>query len=115
VTFDKRAEQIIGQMLSHVPDGSDGVWPHEGVRALLDREAYEDLRLGFIIQIHNNRGVHSATGGAEERALAARYRAHMDTLMLDWPRLAGALNSVAEDYERQAQRESVESRLRREI
>ena len=102
-------------MLSHVPDGSDGVWPREGVRALLDREALEDLRDGFVIQIHNNRGVHSATGGAEERALAARYRAHADALMLDWPRLAGALKSVAEDYERQAQRESVESRLRREI
>ena len=77
-TFDEYAVLIIGQMLSHVPDGSDGVWPHEGVRALLDREAFEDLRLGFVIQIHNNRGVHFATGGAEESALAARYRANAD-------------------------------------
>jgi hypothetical protein len=49
-------EQHIGQMLSHSPIGTDGYWPHEAVRRVVEEVSSEQLERGLEMGAFNNRG-----------------------------------------------------------
>jgi hypothetical protein len=98
----------IGQVLAYAPNGADGVWPHESVRALLEHLNSPSVESGFRNGVFNKRGVtmkDPLAGGEQERALAAQYRAWAQVLHAAWPRTAAALAELAEDYERFAHQE----------
>lgn len=98
----------IGQLLAYCPSRSDGIWPHEALRELLEVVDSEVLERGLAIGRYNMRGVtwrSPGDGGLQERDLAAKYRADAVAVRQRWPRTAGLLNRMARTYGRDADRE----------
>jgi hypothetical protein len=105
----------IGSLLAHSPDGSDGIWPHELVREILELPDATIIREGFIVGVRNNRGVTSRAyheGGDQERRLSESYRAKAAGLSDSWPETAEVLSKLADTYAREAEREDEDARLR---
>lgn len=101
------ADRRIGNMLSASPIGTDDNWPTEAVRDALDLFRSNRMITGFIAGTINRRGVTTRAphaGGDLERDEAAKYRAWAKALAYDHPHTAKALDHLAEDYERDAQR-----------
>ena len=99
------ADDRIGYMLSASPVGSDGNWPIEQVREVLDLFRSKPMIKGFSIGKINRRGVTvrmPRDGGELERKEAAKYRTWARAIAYDHPYTAKALDILAEDYEREA-------------
>ena len=98
----------IGELLSKAPPEDDSSWPCRPVCDVLESHASEDMAAGFRIGVYNARGVVSRSleeGGKQERELSARYRAWAQRLAFDYPYVASILERIAQDYDRDAQRE----------
>ena len=111
-------DQIIGQVLSGAPPGSDGAWPAEPVRDLIEQLKSDDLEAGLHMGRFNQRGVVSKSplaGGDMERSIKARYEADAAKVAARWPRTAAFLRTFAATYERDAAREDVEAELRHDL
>ncbi|OFV81033.1 MAG: hypothetical protein A2W26_08970 [Acidobacteria bacterium RBG_16_64_8] len=109
------ADQMIGQMLSGCPAGTDGIWPHEAIRDLFQEVRSVELERGFQIGRFNSRGVVSKAmfeGGVKERSLAEEYRRSAKKITNRWPRAAAVLRRMADSYESDARREDAEAELR---
>jgi hypothetical protein len=103
---------VIGEVLAYVPPDGDGLWPAEPVRDLIEELHSEKFETGLHTGKFNSRGVTSrslADGGAQERQLAAQYRAWADRVSDRWPRTGALLRRMAADYEEWAHREDDES------
>jgi hypothetical protein len=101
---------MIGELLAHSGSESDGTWPCIPVREVLEQSEGMKMLDGFETGILNNRGVVSrgfAEGGEQERELVATYESYASACDIEWPRVAGALRSVAEMYRDQARREDL--------
>lgn len=107
----------LGGLFAHAPIGTDGIWPCEPVRDVIDdlnsREVFDGARTG----IYNLRGVHwRGEGGAQERELAAKYCAWGDALRYTHPHLSSSLlTAIAQVYEKEAEREDAEAGIRRRL
>lgn len=102
----------IGGVLASSPDGKDGMWPAEELRDILESLRNPKLEAGLFRGRLNRRGVTIRgifEGGMQETSLAARYREDARRMNAQWPRTAAILNSLAEDYEREALREDTEA------
>ena len=105
----------VGQALSHGPQGSDGVSPHEAVREVIERLANVDVESGFEIEIYNTRGFTTRSidsGGEQEAELAERYAEAAEKIVDRWPRTGAMLRRVADWYRDDARREDVVADLR---
>jgi hypothetical protein len=110
-------DSILGQILAHAPASSDGFWPFEAARDVLDRSELEGMRHGFQIGVRNKRGGTSRAydeGGDQERKLAHTYRSHAHALHNSHPNVAAALEELARWYESDGRREDIQAELRRE-
>lgn len=93
----------LGKLLAKSPEGENGTWPCKPVCEALEEIVSLKIRRGFYIGVYNSRGIHSrAKGGAQERELAAKYRAWAERLYFDYPYVGGVLEDIAENYERDA-------------
>jgi len=111
-------DQLIGQVLSGSPSGSDGVWPHQAVRDLVEEIASEELERGFEVGRYNRRGVVTkayAEGGAQERQLADQYAGFAAAIRDRWPRTASMLRRMAESYRADARGEDHSAQLREDL
>ena len=100
------ADTQIGEVLASSPDGSDGMWPAEEVRNLLEDAKSRDLEQGMVTGRYNRRGGTTRgnlDGRAQEWSLARRYREHSRKMSARWPRAATVLDGLAEEYEREAE------------
>lgn len=100
----------IGEMLIHTPPDPDGLWIHRAVAAALnDREA-DDMRAGFRTGTYNSRGVHWVDPtGRPERELAEQFRRKAEEVEnAGFQRFAVTLRSLADGYDREAERVVVE-------
>jgi len=107
-------DEYIGKLLSHSPSGSDGIWPHEAVRDIIEQYESRDVEEGIEVGLFNQRGVTSRTlgeGGKQERELAEKYRQQADEIKYMWPRTAAMLGRVADSYNRFAARWDLETEL----
>ncbi|HEY7326646.1 MAG TPA: helix-turn-helix transcriptional regulator [Gemmataceae bacterium] len=98
----------IGELLAYAPQEEDESWPCIPVRDVLEEVGSDEILHGFQIGIFNKRGMYSKSpteGGAQERALAERYRKYAQASEVEWPRVAASLRRVAEGYEADARRE----------
>lgn len=101
----KIADQQIGQVLSHAPKDSDGLWPHRAVRNLVEKINSRDLETGLEVGLSNSRGVtwrDPAAGGEQERVLQAQYLSYAQSLNAEWPRTAGMLRRIARIFAHEA-------------
>jgi hypothetical protein len=108
-------DSTIGRMLSVAGDGTDGIWPAEGVRDVLDGEDADEIRNGFYIGTLNKRGVTSRSydeGGSQERALAKKFQKYAVALSQTHPRLAETICMIQKNYEDNARREDLDAKLR---
>lgn len=101
------ADSRIGHMLSASPMGTDGAWPAEPVRDVLDLFRSKPMIEGFAVGKANRRGVTTRAprdGGALERDEASKYRAWAKAVSYEHPHTAKALDHLADRYEWEARR-----------
>jgi hypothetical protein len=106
------ADDVLGQLLSSAPLGSDGIWPAEPVRDIVERLRSPHFDSGLEIGRLNARGItmrDSYDGGAQERALADGLRADARRLQARWSRTARILRSMADSYEDEARQHDREA------
>ncbi len=111
----RSADRCIGRVLAASPIGEDGAWPHEAVRAEIDRLESDDVDDAFRDQVINSRGVYAKDyleGGDQERELAEKYRGYADALGFRWPRTSAVLSRMADFYDRWARRHDAEAERR---
>ncbi|MCE5245338.1 MAG: hypothetical protein ABFD89_20690 [Bryobacteraceae bacterium] len=104
----------LGLMLARAPADADGAWPHVAVRNVIEGLRNRIVDQQIEVGILNGRGVVSRAldaGGAQERQLAARYRAQSGVVRAKWPRTAAVLRRIAERYDAQAKQEDIDSDL----
>jgi hypothetical protein len=107
----------MGQILARSPVGTDGVWPFEPARDVLDRPEVEGMRRGFQTGAFNKRGVTTRSpdeGGNQERSLATTYRKYARALQHSHVHLAATLEELARSYESDGVREDLRAKLRQE-
>jgi hypothetical protein len=105
-------DECIGQVLSGSPDGTDGIWPAEPVRDLLEEVQSKHLREGIEIGRFNAAGVtvrDPFSGGKAERGLATKYESWARSLSPTWPHTGRMLKDIASTYRRWAGRHDVSS------
>lgn len=114
----KWGDQEIGRILAHYPLGSDGAWPHEALRDLLEELVAEGVEKGIIIGLCESQGIRvksSGEGGTHERAIAEKYRSYARIVGEQWPRTALLLEKVARAYEADARREDIRAQLEEDL
>jgi hypothetical protein len=114
----KIGDILIGHRLAFAPYGSDGAFPHEAVRDLIEEFANPKIENGIEIQIFNNRGVVSramAEGGGQERAIADRYLNYAKKVGDQHPRTAAMLRRIADNYLSHARREDLSAELEQDL
>jgi hypothetical protein len=99
--LDEIGIDIRGQPGSNV--GSDGAWPHEAIRDVIEHVESERLDSGIAIGKYNARGAHwRAPGGSQEFALAAQYASYAAKCADRWPRTAALLRDLERKYKGEA-------------
>lgn len=104
----KIGDDQIGAYLSRCPEGNDGIWPHESVRAVIEKVRSREFDSGFECAKINATGVTSRNpydGGEQERALAKKYFTDAEEIQLVSPRTADILYSISRSYEWDAERQ----------
>jgi len=96
----------IGQVLIHCPPDPDGLWIDQTAADVLNGKDADKMRNGFSIAIFNYRGVHIVDPtGKPERELAEHYRQKAEKIEnAGYQRFAVTLRSLAESYDRDADR-----------
>ena len=109
-------DQKIGQILAAAPVGDDGIWPCAAVREVLEDVASPEIAIGMGVAVYNSRGVHSRSeGGADERALASKYRTWSRQLVFEYPYVANLVEQIAARYDHEADREDSDAAVRRRL
>ena len=98
-------DQHVGQLLSRAQDEEDGTWPCPPVCEVMERIAAPEIGIGFRIGVKNGRGVveRRGKGGDQERDLASKHRSQAQERAFDYPYVSGVLESIAADYDREAE------------
>ena len=105
-------DHCLGQLLAKSPGGENGIWPCEAVCEAMEIIASQELGRGFHIGVLNSRGAHyRGEGGAQERELAAKYRAWSERLHFDYPYVGSLLERVAASYNKEAQWQDAEAEI----
>lgn len=102
-------------ILARSPAGSDGAWPHEAVRNVVEKLENRAIDEHLPIEVYNNRGVTSrglGDGGKQEHELAKKYEEMSKVMGSRWPRMSAILRGMAKHYERYAKHEDSTSELR---
>jgi hypothetical protein len=101
-------DEQIGELLAAGPVGSDGIWPAEPVRELIEATGSVRLETGLQIGRWNLRGIVSKAafeGGGQERTLQREYEEWASLTSGRWRRTSRVLRAIADSYAREAQRE----------
>lgn len=101
------AQQTIGHTFAFHPAGLKGMLTNPAVAKVLDTSEFDDMRTGFRLALFNERGVYGFTHGNEELEIAKNYRDYAAKYdAAKFTLIAATLRSIAESYERDAERES---------
>lgn len=98
----------IGTILSNSPIGTDGIWPHEAIRDLIEELKNPVLEDAFKTGKLNLRGGTTRLpfdGGKQERDLANKFHNLGEKLTLRWPRTSEILRCLERSYEHDANKE----------
>ena len=93
----------LGRVLASSPKGSDGMWPVEDVRYLIEKFGTAALKNGLVvghISLYGSTAKGMYEGGDSERELMHEYRSYAQQMYVRWPKTATVLNSLADVYER---------------
>lgn len=105
----------IGEVFAYAPADPDGTWPTIAVCNVIERVRSRHLERSFKIGVLNKRGVVSKSlneGGGQELELAEHYGRLSEVLTEKSPRVAGILQSLAENYQADARDEDIRAESR---
>lgn len=106
----------LGQLLAHAPTGEDSVWPAEPVRSAFEQVYSPKLASGLIMGKFNSVGSYwRGDGGEYERERRDELHGWISALRYSHPRLAGALQGMADDYDRMAKSADTDRLVRKRI
>ncbi len=96
----------VGRVLIYCPPDSEGLWINKAVAEALNGKDAEEMRNGFCLEVFNSRGAHIVDPtGKPEREFAEQYRQKADEVEnAGYQRFAATLRSLAESYDRDADR-----------
>lgn len=97
--------QTLGNCLAHSPLGFDNIFPHEAVRKIIEKYYSKDLETGFHIEINNQRGVHTATSGVNEKEISNKYLKYANAIKISSPKTAKILLAISKGYQRESELE----------
>lgn len=101
------AQQMIGKTLLYAPAGLAEMLSLPVVAKTLNAPEHDHMRRGLEMELFNSRGVHGFSNGKEELKLAEDYRARAAKYDLaTYSRIATTMRSLAEGYERDAERDA---------
>jgi hypothetical protein len=78
-------DQQIGRVLAFAPAEVGGIWPPTGVRALVEREASDDLEIRFIMGARSQRDVFTKALTAAGARRSDGWRHIIETAPMQWP------------------------------
>lgn len=110
-------DEQIGQALAASPAGSDGVWPCEAVRRVVESIGSPSIETGLYLGVVNKRGVTTRglyEGGDRERQIASDYR-RWAAAAGKWPRTARLLRRIADSYEQEARWHDADAGLQADV
>ena len=105
----------IGQWLSRGSKPEDNPWPKRSICEALEYIASEEVGSGFIMGVRNAHGFISRSsyeGGGKERTLANKYHQRAKVWEFEFPFVSKILKSIADSYDKAAEREDQDARLR---
>lgn len=106
-------DQLIGQVLAHAPmSPTDGAWPHEAVRHVIEALASSQVELGIRIERINMRGTFCKAfgeGGDQERAFAQQAKEWAQA-SLDFARTYAMLELIARKWLEDSERADTEAK-----
>jgi addiction module HigA family antidote len=110
-------DHCIGHIFAFAPVGSDGVWPCEPVRQVMEEVQSKSMMEGVRMGIYNSRGAHwRGEGGGQEREIADKYRIWAQELRISHPYVSSQLlMEIVRTYEYDANREDLEAGIRRRL
>ena len=108
-------DHCLGQLLAKAPEGENGIWPCEAVCDAMEEIGSPRSARGFYIGVRNARGAHWRGEGGEQRGESPRNTARWPSVHFDYPYVGGVLEGIAASYERQAEREDFEAKIRKRL
>jgi hypothetical protein len=105
-------ETALAEVLARVPAGTDGIWPCEAARTLIE-QGRARFRDRLEVTKWTLRGVYNKgmfEGGGQEQSLAKPLREGAARLRQAYPETAAFLDSFADSYEHEAKKEDDRAR-----
>lgn len=105
----------IGAVFAAARADADGCWPPIPIRDAIEELRSADLENGVCSGVVNHRGITvrlPTDGGAQERALASRYRKDSKSIANEWPQTAALLERIAKSFDADSKREDQQVEVR---
>ncbi|MGD9808737.1 MAG: hypothetical protein AB7E76_09990 [Deferribacterales bacterium] len=102
-------DQYIGHILAKSTNVKSYMMPEEAILRVLNENISKDVNIGFIIQLHNNKGtswIDRKDPGKDDRAIANKCRIISKEIIIDYPKTSELYESIAKDYDKRAKYDS---------
>ena len=95
---------IAGQILGRSIIGSDGIFPHEFARRIIEKYKSEKLNRDFVIGRGNKTGMQMRVvgDGSDQMSIAQKLKNDANKICLQYPVAAQLLHKLSEEYVREA-------------
>jgi len=102
---------LLGKLFAYSPIGTDGYYPHESIREIIEKNYGKNMQSGYVSSEINKRGVHTSDAGESEKQLALRYKENADSIRISSPKTAEIFDVLSNHYlaESKAERERAEN------
>lgn len=98
----------LGKLFANSPKGTDGFYPHESVRKVIENfsgNELKELQRSYEIKIYRKRGVYTSSQGKSELKLSNDFKENADQIRLLSPNTADIYDRLSESYKIEAERE----------
>lgn len=102
---------LLGCILGRSMKGSDGLFPHESIRDLLEQLKNEKVDSVMSVGYINNRGMRTVLDGSDQKMMGNKFIRAAQNMEITHPHTAMVLRYIAEDYLRDAKDDRLHSEL----
>lgn len=100
---------LLGNIYGRAIAGTDGIFPHESIRELLEQFDSDELDLQVYIAYINDRDARSVWDGSDQMQKAAKFTADAQALGISYPHTAAILRKIADNYRKEGKSERLDS------
>ena len=102
---------MLGSILGRSLKGSDGIFPHESIRDLLEQLNNDKVDFEVSIGYLNSRGARWVRDGSDQKKRSKQFEHQSYLLEITYPHTATVLRYIAQDYKREAQYDHLHAEL----